>query len=70
MSVALNCEALRRELARRGWNGNDLAHAARISHATVSAACAGHRVSPTTVRLIALALAEATPLRGVDGLLL
>jgi hypothetical protein len=70
MSVAISPDNLRRELARRGWSHTDLARAARISNATVSAACAGHPVSTTTLRLIVSALADAPTLAGVDGLLL
>lgn len=69
MGVAVNPENLNRELARRGWNHTDLARAARLSHATISAACAGNSVSPSTLRLIAAALANAPPLAGVDVLL-
>lgn len=70
MGVALNYHELRRELARRGWRSADLAQAAGLSHATVSAACAGRPVSPTTLRLIVIALAKAPVLAGVDTLLL
>lgn len=70
MGVSINPNNLRRELARRGWSHSDLARAARLSHATVSAACAGHAISPTTLRLIAAALASAPTLTGVDALLL
>jgi DNA-binding Xre family transcriptional regulator len=66
MSVAINGEHLRRELARRGWTGSDLAHAARISNATVSAACWGRTVSMTTLRLIIDALTTQPPLPDID----
>jgi lambda repressor-like predicted transcriptional regulator len=70
MGIAISPHSISRELARRGWSHTDLARAARLSNATVSAACAGRRVSPTTLRLIAAALATAPTLAGVDGLLL
>jgi transcriptional regulator with XRE-family HTH domain len=70
MGIAINPENLQRQLARRGWQHADLARAARLSHATVSAAAAGHRVSPTTLRLIAQALASAPALSEIDELLL
>jgi transcriptional regulator with XRE-family HTH domain len=69
VGVPINAEYLRRELARRGWNSNDLARAAKLSHATVSAACTGRMVSPTTLRLIASALSRAAVVTGVDALL-
>jgi hypothetical protein len=70
MSVVIKPEILERQLALRGWGHADLARAARLSHATVSAACGGRRVSATTLRLIAAALASAPILSGVDALLL
>ena len=66
MSVTLNGERLRRELVRRGWNANELAHAARLSNATVSAACRGIAISPTSVRLIVKALMSQPPLPDID----
>ncbi len=69
MGIAINAESLRREMARRCWSSGDLARAARLSHATVSAACSGRPVSPTSVRLIAHALAESPALAEVDSLL-
>lgn len=70
MGVAINRDVLCRELARRGWTGVDLARAAHVSNATVSSACAGKRVSPVTLRLIAEALAAAPTLREIESLLL
>lgn len=70
MSVILRVEILAREVARRGWNFTDLANAAGISSATVTAARAGRPVSPKSLRSIAAALASAPPLDGVDELLL
>jgi DNA-binding Xre family transcriptional regulator len=70
MTVVLRVEVLAREVARRGWNFADLAQAAGISSATVTAARAGRPVSPKTLRSIATALASAPSLDGVDELLL
>jgi hypothetical protein len=69
MSVAINSALLLRELARRGWNGCDLARAARVSNATVSAACRGRAISPTSLRLIVEALMSQPPLPDIDGFL-
>lgn len=70
MGVIINSDNLQRELARRGWGNRELARAAELSDATACAACAGRPVSPTTLRLIASALAKCPPLAGIDGLLL
>jgi transcriptional regulator with XRE-family HTH domain len=70
MSVPINGDHLRRELSRRGWTGSDLAHTARISNATVSAACRGRAISSTTLRLIVEALLAQPPLPEIDALLL
>jgi transcriptional regulator with XRE-family HTH domain len=70
IGVAINSAALSRELARRAWSSADLAKAAGLSEATVSAARGGRRVSPTTLRLIANALAQTAPLEEIDALLL
>jgi hypothetical protein len=69
MGVVISAARLRYELARRGWCGCDLARAAGISAPTVSAAIAGRPVAPRTVRRIAQALADASPVDGVDELL-
>jgi transcriptional regulator with XRE-family HTH domain len=66
MSVTLDSERLRRELVRRGWNATELAQAARVSNATVSAACRGRAISPTSVRLIVKALMSQPPLPDID----
>jgi len=69
VGVVLRADRLRWELARRGWGNGDLARAAGLSHPTVGAALAGRRVSPRTVRRIARALTDATPVEGADQLL-
>jgi transcriptional regulator with XRE-family HTH domain len=66
MSATLDSERLRRELVRRGWNANELAQAARLSNATISAACRGRAISPTSVRLIVKALMSQPPLADID----
>jgi transcriptional regulator with XRE-family HTH domain len=70
VGIALNADRLRLELARRGWSHSDLARAAHVSPATVSAAAAGRRLSPATLRCIVTALSAAPPLAEIDNLLL
>jgi lambda repressor-like predicted transcriptional regulator len=70
MGIVLRTDALIREVARRGWNLADLARAAGISGATMTAARSGRPVSPASVRRIAAALTSAPPIDGVDDLLL
>lgn len=69
MSVTLAADRLRFEIARRGWTNSDLARAAGVSCATVTTATAGRPVSPNTLRKIAVALAAAAPVSGVDDIL-
>ena len=52
----IRIEVLQLELGKRGWNFVDLARAAGISPATLSAANHGARISPRTLRRIAEAL--------------
>lgn len=59
MSVTPDAERMRFEMTRRGWSASDLARAARISPATVSAALAGRRVASRSLACIAHALAKA-----------
>lgn len=70
MGIAVRPDVLEREIARRGWTHADLAKAAGVSAATITAATAGRGVSPRTLRLIVKALVDARPLEGVDSLLL
>lgn len=70
MGIAMRAEVLKREVARRGWTHADLARAAGLSAGTITAATAGHPISPRTLQLIARALVAARPLDGVDSLLL
>lgn len=70
MGVIVSRGRLEREMARRGWTSADLAEAAGLSGATVTAARAGRPVSPRTVAAIARALAGAKPVDEIDSLLL
>ena len=69
MSVTLADDRLRFEIARRGWNNSDLARAAGVSAATITTATSGRPVSSSTLRKIAVALAAAAPVSGVDDIL-
>jgi transcriptional regulator with XRE-family HTH domain len=62
-------ERLDLELLRRGWSAADLATAARVSATTISGARNGRRISPRTLRQIAVALTAAPTVVGVDALL-
>jgi hypothetical protein len=64
----VDAERLRFELARRGWDGCDLATAAGLSAATVSSAIQGRSISTVTLRKMVLALSRAPTLPGVDDL--
>jgi len=54
----VEAERLRLELARRGWDGCDLATAAGLSTATVSATIRGRPVSTATLRKMVVALSR------------
>jgi transcriptional regulator with XRE-family HTH domain len=69
MTSRMHSGRLDRELARRGWNATDLATAAGISVATISAARHGRPVSNSTLCKIADALRNAPVVQGVDDLL-
>ena len=70
MSTArVSRDRLDRELACRGWTGSDLARAAGLSAATISAARRGGRVAPRTLRKIVEALLKAPVLAGAEELL-
>lgn len=70
MGIALNTEAPDREVARRGWTSGDLARAAGLWEATISTARSGKRISPQTLRMIAVALTKAALVSAIDSLLL
>lgn len=69
VGIVISSRGLERELARRGWTHADLAKAAGVSSPTISAALAGHPLSPRTLRCIVEALSTTPPLDGVDRLL-
>ena len=69
VSVSVHPGRLRQEIARRGWNPIDLARAARLSPATISAAINGKPISATSLKLIAKALADTRPMDVIDRLL-
>jgi len=69
MSVTVHPGRLRQEIARRGWSPIDLARAARLSPATISAALGGRPIAASSLGLIAKALAEAPTVDLIDRLL-
>jgi len=69
VGVRLNVSRLRHEMACRGLTGSELAAAAGISTATMSAAMQGRSVSPRTLRKIALALSRTPCVPGGAELL-
>lgn len=69
MSVVVDSDYLRLEIHRRGWNPVDLAKAARLSPATVSAALNGRPISATSLSLMGKALAASPPSAIIDRLL-
>ena len=69
MGSRLNRSRLDRELACRGWTATDLAAAAGISPATISAARHGRPMNHRTLQRIAVALLKAPMLTGVEALL-
>jgi len=69
MRVALDASALRREMARRGMTGAELAAIAGLSEATVSHAACGRKVNYITVRALARALTVTPPLPGIDSII-
>ena len=67
--MRLSRARLELELVRRGWTGQDLAQAAGISAATVSAARRGRAVHASTVRRMAIALQRAPVIEAMEILL-
>ena len=67
-ATRVHAERLRLELARRGWDGCDLAAAAGLSCATGSAAMRGRTVSTATLRKMVFALSRAPVLSVIDEL--
>lgn len=69
MRVALDVDALRREMARRGLTGAELAAIAGVSAATVSHAQTGRMVDHGTMRKLARALTLTPVMPGIDSLI-
>ena len=69
MSVAINPDALRRELVRRGLTAADFARLSQVSPATLTHALGGRRLALGTVRSFAKALAAVPVLDGADAIL-
>lgn len=67
--MRLSRARLELELVRRGWTGQDLALAAGLSAATVSAAMRGRAVHASTVRRMAIALQRAPVIEAMEILL-
>jgi transcriptional regulator with XRE-family HTH domain len=57
-AARMNRVRLQREIAARGWNACDLADAAGLSAATLTAVLQGRPVSLRTVQKIAIAIAR------------
>lgn len=68
MRTAIDADALRRELGRRGMTQAQLAAVAGLSEATVSHAMVGRRIAWTTIRKMARALTAIPTLPGADVL--
>lgn len=69
MRVALNGDVLRREMARRGLTGAELAAVAGLTAATVSHAVTGKNVDHSTIRRLARALSVTPTLPHSDFVL-
>jgi hypothetical protein len=69
MSVVIDPQQLRGELARRGWSAGDLARDAGVSAPTVSAALAGRLLAAHTAPSIVNDLARPPGLLELDRLL-
>jgi transcriptional regulator with XRE-family HTH domain len=64
--TAIDVEALRRELGRRGMTQAELATVAGVSQATVSHAMVGRNIAWTTLRKLAKALTMTPTMPGAD----
>lgn len=69
MTVIIDTEALRHELARRGLTAADFSRISRVSPASLSHAFGGRRLAMGTVRSFAKALNAAPVLDGADAIL-
>jgi len=68
VSVRIEADRLKDEMARRGWAAIDLAREARLSPATVSTALSGKPISARSLALIAAALLRAPVIGLIDSL--
>jgi transcriptional regulator with XRE-family HTH domain len=69
MRVALDADALRREMGRRGLTGAEFAAVAGLSAATLSHAMTGRQVDHGTLRKLARALTLTPVMPGIDSLI-
>jgi transcriptional regulator with XRE-family HTH domain len=69
MSIAIQPQRLRAEMARRALSGSDLARAAGVGIATVSTALAGRPIASRSLSLIVKALTTIPPDAIADVLL-
>jgi transcriptional regulator with XRE-family HTH domain len=69
MRVALDVDALRREMARRGLTGAELAAIAGVSAATVSHAQTGRMIDHGTIRKLGRALTVTPVIPAIDHLI-
>jgi transcriptional regulator with XRE-family HTH domain len=69
MRAALDVDALRREMARRGLTGAELAAIAGVSAATVSHAQTGRMIDHGTIRKLGRALTVTPIIPGIDSLI-
>jgi transcriptional regulator with XRE-family HTH domain len=70
VSAVVNPSRLREEMTRRGWDAMHLAHQARLSPATISAALAGRPIAARSLARIADALLQAPVLDIIDLLIM
>jgi len=70
MSVVVHPGRLRQEMVRRGWAASDLARAARLSEATVSATLAGRPIAAKSLALMGQALSKTPTIGIVDSLIM
>jgi transcriptional regulator with XRE-family HTH domain len=69
MSIAIQPQRLRAEMARRAISGSDLARAAGVGVATISTALAGRPIASRSLQLIVTALTKIPPNAIADALL-